>query len=394
MRILMLATDYPGFLAQFYTRNPGLDARSFVEQSRALDDAFFNVSEFYIENLRRLGHEAVCLHPNNVFLQRAWAREHGLDAPALVGSGIDTENNGSAWLKRRLRPYKALLAPIANHLGLLGKLGRFEREILLAQVEAFRPDVVHNQDLQGIDSTIMRAIRKPGRMITGQIGVDPPTHIDFKVYDLIVSQIPWVVEYFRSIGVSSERHFLGFESSLVERLGPQPDKDIALSFVGSLTAAHSDRVKFLEAVAERFPIELWVPSLAGIPARSPLHACRKHAVYGREMYNVLRRSKITLNSHIDVARGSATNLRLFEATGVNTFLLTDDLKDLPGLFAPGKELAVYGSIDHCQRQLEYFLSHEQEREEIARNGQGRTLRDHNFELRSRHLLELIGKWKR
>jgi len=76
MRILILATDYPGFLTQFYARNPGLDARSFAEQSRVLDDALFNVSEFYVENLRLLGHEAVCLHPNNVFLQGAWAREH------------------------------------------------------------------------------------------------------------------------------------------------------------------------------------------------------------------------------------------------------------------------------------------------------------------------------
>jgi spore maturation protein CgeB len=162
--------------------------------------------------------------------------------------------------------------------------------------------------------------------------------------------------------------------------------------VGSLTAAHADRVKFLEAVAERFPIELWVPSLAGIAAKSPLHACRKQAVYGRDMYDVLRRSKITLNSHIDVARGSATNLRLFETTGVGTFLMTDHLADLPLLFEPGREMGTYHSVSHCLEQLNHYLSSDAKREEIARAGQARCLRDHNYYNRAGHLVALLEKW--
>ena len=41
------------------------------------------------------------------------------------------------------------------------------------------------------------------------------------------------------------------------------------------------------------------------------------------MYQALRRSLITLNSHIDMVGREAGNARLFEATGVGTFLLTD-----------------------------------------------------------------------
>jgi hypothetical protein len=41
------------------------------------------------------------------------------------------------------------------------------------------------------------------------------------------------------------------------------------------------------------------------------------------MYQALRRLLITLNSHINMVGREAGNARLFEATGVGTFLLTD-----------------------------------------------------------------------
>ncbi len=50
------------------------------------------------------------------------------------------------------------------------------------------------------------------------------------------------------------------------------------------------------------------------------------------MYQVLRRSRITLNSHIDLAGREAGNMRLFEATGVGAFLLTDFKDNLHTLF--------------------------------------------------------------
>ena len=115
-------------------------------------------------------------------------------------------------------------------------------------------------------------------------------------------------------------------------------------------------------------------------------------VYGRDMYDVLRRSRITLNSHIDVARGSATNLRLFEATGVGTFLMTDHLTDLHLLFEPAREVGTYRSVSQCLDQLNYWFTRDAEREEIARAGQARCLRDHNYHNRAEHLVALLEKW--
>jgi len=391
MRILVLSTDYPSFLTQLYARNRGLADASFAEQTRVREDALFAVETFYAAQFARLGHVSGVRHANNFHMQAAWAREHGIAVP-VVAPARGEDSALVTWLKRRLRPYKALLGPIALKMSGVSPLSDFERHVLLAQIEDFKPDVILNQAMQTIDGSLIGAMRRPGRFIMGHIGVDPPPGLNTQVYDLGISQIPWVVEHFRSKGLRAEQQPLCFEPSILERLGPAPQKDIDVSFVGGLSAAHGDRVKFLEDIAREFRLSLWVPSLAGIAASSPLHACRQGEVYGRDMFEVLRRSKITLNSHINVARGSATNMRLFEATGVGTFLLTDNLSDLPNLFVPGRDVATYDDTADCLGKIRHYLADDAARETIARAGQAQTLTHHTYAQRAAQLVGYVEKY--
>ena len=70
----------------------------------------------------------------------------------------------------------------------------------------------------------------------------------------------------------------------------------------------------------------------------------------------LRRSRVTLNSHIDFAGREAGNMRLFEATGVGAFLLTDFKDNLHTLFEPDREVAVWRSTDDCLAGIERALA--------------------------------------
>src|SRR5436305_7970864 len=96
------------------------------------------------------------------------------------------------------------------------------------------------------------------------------------------------------------------------------------------------------------------------------------------MYQVLRRSRITLNSHIDLAGREAGNMRLFEATGVGTCLLTDFKDNLDTLFAPDTEVAVWRSIDDCLGLIDRLIGDDGGRAAIARAGQVRTLAQHTY----------------
>ncbi len=390
MRILILNWDYDGFLSQHYQNNPHLRDASYERQMRARNDSMFGVADYYSKNFNAIGYEAAEIHVNNPWLQSAWAREHGLNVEMPQFDDIIPQRQGRlAWAKRKLRPYKAFLAPFAKRLGVIETLTTWQHDILLAQIEYHNPDIVLNQSIGQIGTNAMRAIRRKGRILIAQIGVDPPLDLDLSVFDLGISQIPWVVEHFRENGLRAERQHLAFESSLLEKLGPEPEKDIDLSFVGSLGPAHNERVTLLEAIARQFNLGLWTPNLRGIPPTSPLHNCLRGEVYGRDMYNIIRRSRITLNSHISVARGSATNMRLFEATGVGSFLLTDYLSDLSELFRPEIEVVAYEGIQDCLDKITYYLNNPTEASDIAGAGQQRTLADHTYRQRVQQLLSFV-----
>jgi len=109
------------------------------------------------------------------------------------------------------------------------------------------------------------------------------------------------------------------------------------------------------------------------------------------MYQVLRDSLLTLNHHGDVGP-YANNLRLFEATGVGTLLITDWKENLAEMFEPGKEVIVYRTPEECAELIKYYLEHDDERQAIARAGQQRTLREHTSYQRMQDLVDIVRKY--
>ena len=78
-----------------------------------------------------------------------------------------------------------------------------------------------------------------------------------------------------------------------------------------------------------------------------------------------------LNRHIGVeAEGYANNMRLYEATGVGSLLLTDDGSNLAELFEPGREVVTYAGADDLVEKARHYLAHEDERRAIAGAGPG------------------------
>ena len=75
-------------------------------------------------------------------------------------------------------------------------------QILLAQIEAFKPDAVLNQDIFYVDVSLMRRIGKIRRpLLIEQVGVEPSRGTDWSNYDLMLSQLPRIVQSIRNTGV-------------------------------------------------------------------------------------------------------------------------------------------------------------------------------------------------
>lgn len=364
MRFLIINTDYPDFLRQLYARNPGLEHRPYQEQLKVRNDSLFGVSDFYPRNLRLLGHEAEEVHVNNTFLQRAWASEHRVKAaviPTHISSLID--------MVRRRR-------------------GGWFCSILEAQIRHYRPDVIVNHAIGELPSGFWKQLRSSFGLLVGQLAAPIPPSEDFHNYDLMLSSLPNFVSRFRLQGVKAELFRLGFDPRVLKLVG-EIDRDISVSFVGSLSMDHKGRMEWLERLCNHVDVRVWGPGVAGLPANSAVRKAYQGEAWGAEMYRVLRRSRLTLNYHIGIAEDFANNMRLYEATGVGACLVTDWKQNLGEMFGPGKEVLAYKSTEECIELIRHHLDHDAERTAVANAGHDRTLREHTYLQRMQELVEIV-----
>jgi spore maturation protein CgeB len=346
MRVLIVDTCYSAFLEAHYRGRPGLAERPYVEQWRALMDTCFGTSDAYSFELGRLGHDAHEVIVDCEPLQAAWAREHGLADP----------------------PPEA---------------------ILLRQLDDFTPDVVYLQNLHVLSDEAMRALKDRGVLVVGQIASEAPSDARLRMFDLILTSFPHFVERFRELGVQSEYFRIGFDERVLARVG-EVEKEHEVVFAGALNRIrHRRGNSTLARAAKSLPLEFWGYDLRGWPPWSTVRRRYKGEAWGLDMYRLLAASRIVLNRHIAEAREYANNMRLYEATGVGSLLVTDAKSNLHELFEPGVEAVTYASADELVEKARHFLANEDELRAVAAAGQARTLHDHTYAVRMRELVPIL-----
>ncbi len=373
MRFLILNADYSEFLGWFYTRHPGLEERPYAEQRRMRIESLFAGPYQNSISLEQLGHEANDIDVNNEYMQKAWAREHGLRLSKDWRWGFRLRRHLVPWISR-------------------SKDQRWFYAILAAQIRYYKPDVVLNLAMDTISSRFLQEIKPHVRLLIGQHAASPlPKGVDFSCHDLVISSFPPTVEHFRDKGIPAELHHLGFWPECLSCMDGE-ERPFDITFIGNFFSIHSSRVALLEALCSRFPqVKVWAPAVDHLAPGSSIRNCYQGLAWGREMYKIFSRSKITLNHHGDILP-YANNGRLYEATGMGALLMTDWKENLHELFERGKEVVAYRSSHECAELVRYYLEHDNEREAIARAGQERTLREHTEYQRMQELLEIVGKY--
>jgi hypothetical protein len=356
MRILIVDTCYPAFLAGHYAAQPGLEKAPYKAQWRALMDTFFGTADSYSHHLAELGHVAHEVVANCAPIQEAWAREHQARIPRL------------------------LPAPLR------------QQEIVLAQARWFQPDVVYVQNLRRVLEPTLRRLRRHTRLVVGQIASRPPRARKLHSYDLILTSLPHYVARFEAGGARAAYFRIGFDERVLGRLEAEraPFATGGATFVGALNRSqHAGGNAVLAAAAEQVPIDVWGYDLEGWPSGSALVNAYRGEAWGLDMYRRLRSARVALNRHIAVAEDNANNMRLYEATGVGAMLLTDAKRNLHELFEPGTEVVSYDGADDLAAKVRHYLEHEDERAAIAAAGQQRTLREHTYRTRMAELATIL-----
>ena len=166
--------------------------------------------------------------------------------------------------------------------------------------------------------------------------------------------------------------------------------DIGLIFsttVLGFKIAAIQRRRALVALSARYPVSVYsnsnVADLIRIKYRGGVD-------YWREMPKVFHYSKINLNFTIPNIK-SGLPLRMWDVLGAGGFLMTNYQAEIPYYFEEGKDLVCFDDEKDLVEKVGYYLNHEEERKEIARNGYRKVKEIHTYRKRLEQMLSIIGQ---
>lgn len=110
--------------------------------------------------------------------------------------------------------------------------------------------------------------------------------------------------------------------------------------------------------------------------------------YWSEMPKVFRESKINLNFTIPNIK-SGIPLRIWDVLGSKGFLLTNYQAEIPLYFKEGEDLVCFDGAEDLREKVTYYLSHEEERKQIAENGYRKVKEYHTYVNRITEMLNIL-----
>lgn len=388
MKLAHITSFYPWALDRIYSTEPGLSSRSYDEQLASLMAVRFGWSDVWSHALRPHGFEVSEFVLNARALQTTWLRENGSEAEP------------ADW----------------------------KLDCIRAQVASLQPEIIFLDDYNAFSTSELQSIRQSSRatkLMVGWCGAPFRCMTQFAAFDLVLSNIRGIVDELNQAGCKSEHMRHAFDSRI--QIEPIPVQNAArrITFCGGVSSRsgwHKNRLKYLQDLTEHIPMAIaselyWrVGRLTRLVARAscaasysrcvkrgidgmlnvrtgflgaPLTAALEPPRLGIEMYKFLAGSTATFNIHIARSGEEASNMRLFEATGVGACLVTDNTDNLREIFEPDREVVCYQSLDECREKMNWLLNNQSAAREIGLRARRRTLNQHTFAARAPYLHDIF-----
>lgn len=150
-----------------------------------------------------------------------------------------------------------------------------------------------------------------------------------------------------------------------------------LEYLLAQETTRRERYIALALLSGHYPVKLYAP---GRDERLTNVEQRDYVDYYSQMPKVFAQSKINLNISLRCIR-TGIPLRVLDVLASGGFLITNYQAELGEYFNLGEDLIVYQSLEELVDLVGYYLHHEEERKQIARNGLERVRQDFQFEER-------------
>jgi spore maturation protein CgeB len=194
----------------------------------------------------------------------------------------------------------------------------------------------------------------------------------------------------------------GFEASFfeVDRITESDRRFFGsdVAFVGNIDTANGylpRRPKLKRVLREGIDLKWWGPPLGMKWANLPVffsslgRAYGGRFIYGPEFAKVARCSKIFLAFDRDTHIRLSMSARMYTAVGCGAFYLCEAVEGIESVLLPGKEIVTFKGEEEMIDKIRYYLPKESERQQIARAGQARVLREHTYERRLEEMFKII-----
>lgn len=147
----------------------------------------------------------------------------------------------------------------------------------------------------------------------------------------------------------------------------------------------NERLALLKLASEAFDVKLYTHH----PATQLPHTTFMGSVdYYNTMPLVFKHSRINLNITLKSIQ-TGIPLRCMDIMGSGGFLLTNFQSDLLDFFVPGDDFLFYESETDFIDKIQYYLTHEEERQQIIANSTGKMLENHTFVHRVHTILDVL-----
>jgi len=277
----------------------------------------------------------------------------------------------------------------------------WKKEILAAQIEKFQPDVIYTGNYVLFTKELKKYLPK-GKLYALWNASPMPEGIDLSHFDVGISFNKVYHDHLKKRGISNiEYNSFYIDPEMKNRLDSMNlVQDIDIAFTGRYAPMFKDRNQFLYDIYNAFKKDYNVQyylltgkRFKGLIPMLPWKLLKAYnkPVFLEDMFKVFNRSKIVLNTHSNITGEVKGNMRVYEALGSGSFMLSDD-GIYPEHLIAGEDFVTYKNNKDMIEKISYYLKNDKEREEIALNGHKKISKYYNTEIGSHSLEKIFGKY--
>jgi spore maturation protein CgeB len=262
----------------------------------------------------------------------------------------------------------------------ISKLNKDPFDNLLMQILYYKPNVIYFDEIFFYKENFFNKLKFLLKEVTilGWDGAISTSILykNLKYVDCIFTCAKKKELFFKKKGIHSKNVGHYFNNSLLTHIPSSQNKSIDILFIGKLFGKqYSNRKSLLKYLIKK-GVNLKV---YGETDDIFLKKFITPPIYGLDMYKTIQQSKIVINMHVNSTGDFAYNIRLFETTGIGSFLLTDYKKGLSEKFIINEEIVTFKSNFEAYIKILHYLKNKRKREKIAISGQSRTLKNYTYE---------------